>query len=494
MLAIEIGYNFIMETFPLIPSNIESLPKALAVIEDLLTLIGQLQERIAVLEAENKRLTDQLHLDSHNSSLPPSTDKGRKRNTLQSLRQKSGRKPGGQKGHRGQTLKPVETPHAIVPHGVSVCTGCGHDLSDVPVTDVQKRQVFELPPLQLEVIEHQVEIKQCPNCARVNRGEFPLGVTQPVQYGPRVKGLLVYLNQEQLIPYDRTTTLFYDLFGQPLSQGTLLRANQDCFSQLAETEAHITQAIQQSDVVHFDETGLYSNGERIWLHSASTATATHYFAHSKRGQPAMQAAQILPNFHGTAVHDHFQAYQGFDTCAHAFCNGHHLRELNRASEQDDAQWANEMKDLLLSIKKTVDAAKAEGHTQLPSKQMDEFNARYRGIVNRALEPYLTQPPSNAPPQRGRKPQSKTKNLLDRLDKYQTETLRFMTDFRVPFDNNQAERDIRMVKVKQKISGTFRSREGTQSFCRIRGFISTLKKQGQNILEALTQTLNPNQAV
>lgn len=480
-----------METISIFPSDIDSLPQALGVIEDLLALIGQLQERIEALEAENKRLRDQLHLDSHNSSFPPSSDKGHDQKSTKSLRRKSSRKPGAQKGHEGSTLKQVETPDKVVFHPVSVCTRCGQDLSDAPVTAVEKRQVFELPPLKLEVTEHQVELKTCPRCAQESKGEFPAEVRQPVQYGPRVKGLLVYLNQEQLIPYERTTLLFEDLLGQPVSQGTLLRANHTCYAHLVSTEAAIKHEIQQSDVANFDETGLYEKGKRIWLHSASTPGLTYYFAHEKRGKDAMQAADVLPHFQGTAVHDHWESYETFTHCGHAFCNAHHVRELNRAIEQDDAQWAQEMKTLLLSIKETVDTAKAEGETELPSEQIKDFNSLYRDIVDRALMPYLNEPSSNTPPKRGRTKQSKTKNLLDRFDKYQPETLRFMRDFRVPFDNNLAERDIRMTKVKQKISGTFRSSNGTQYFCRIRGFISTLKKQRRNILESLTQTFNTN---
>ena len=481
-----------METRPISLSEIKSLPQALAVIEDLLASMTQLQIRIESLEAENKHLKDQLHLDSHNSSLPPSSDKGRQPKSTTSLRQKSSRKPGGQKGHKGTTLKPVQPPDQVVFHPVEVCCSCGQDLFNIPATELQKRQVFELPPLKLAVIEHQAEVKPCPHCAKVNRGEFPSDVKKPVQYGARVKGLVVYLNQEQLIPYERTTALFADLFGQPISQGTLLNANQECFAKLASCETRIKQEIQQAAVVNFDETGLYENGKRIWLHSASTQTHTHYFAHPKRGKDAMQAAGILPHFRGTAVHDHWKSYQSFENCEHAFCNGHHLRELVRAIEQDDVQWAKAMKHLLLDIKTSVDSAKDEGKLALAASQIDDFNRQYREIVDLGLAPYLTEPRANAPPKRGRKKQSKTKNLLDRFDKYQTETLRFMTDFRVPFDNNQAERDIRMTKVKQKISGTFRSANGTPYFCRIRGFISTLKKQGTNVLDALTHTfiLNP----
>ena len=471
-------------------SDITTLPQALHLIEGLVGFIGQLQTRIEELEAENKRLRDHLRLNSSNSSLPPSSDKGRGPRATKSLRQPTGRKPGGQPDHPGATLKSVEKPDKLVVHPVTQCPACGQDVSPVPVTRVDTRQVFELLPMKLEVTEHQAEVKICPHCSQEIQGVFPADVRQPVQYGARVKGLLVYLNHGQLLPYERTTALVEDVVGQPVSQGTLLTATQTCAAHLAGTEESIKQAVQQAAVAHFDETGLYENGRRLWLHSASTPTLTYYFPHEKRGQAALQAAEVLPHFHGIAVHDHWEAYQQFDNCQHAFCNAHHLRELQRAIDQDQAAWAEEMKTLLVQIKDHVDQAKAAGQPALPTEQIAQFEAQYRNLVDRALQSYMNAPAATTPPARGRRKQSTTKNLLDRLARYQAETLRFLTDFRVPFDNNLAERDLRMTKVKQKISGTFRSSQGTQAFCRIRGFISTLKKQGRNVLEELTQTFSP----
>jgi len=478
-----------MEIPSIVLSDIETVPQAVTIIEALLAVIGQLQTRVEELEAETKRLRDHLHLNSSNSSLPPSSDQGRGLRVTKSLRQPSGRKSGGQPDHPGVRLKPVEQPDKRIVHSVAQCPKCGQDVAQVPVMRVDTRQVFELPPMKLEVTEHQVEVKICPHCSQEIQGIFPADVGQPVQYGARVKGLLVYLTHGQLLPYERTTALIEDLVGQPVSQGTLLTATQTCAARLAETEGRVKQALQQAAVVHVDETGLYENGRRIWLHSASTPDLTYYFPHEKRGQSAMQAAEVLPEFQGVAVHDHWEAYQQFDQCDHAFCNVHHLRELQRAIEQDHAMWAEAMKTLLLHIKEHVDHAKAAGLSALLPQQIAQFQTQYREIVDRALQPYLTAPTTSSPPTRGRQKQSKTKNLLDRFERYQAETLRFMTDFRVPFDNNLAERDLRMIKVKQKISGTFRSSAGTRAFCRIRGFISTLKKQGRNVLEALTHTFS-----
>lgn len=467
--------------------DLTTLPQAMQVIEDLLGIVSHLQAEIDALHAENKRLRDRLHLDSSNSSLPPSSDTGRGARSTRSLRSPTGRKPGGQPGHSGTTLKPVEQPDQVVIHSVSRCPACGTDVSTIPVTRFEKHQIFELPPMKLDVTEHQAEVKRCPHCAQDVHGGFPGEAKQPVQYGARLKGLLVYLNHGQLLPYERATTLVEDLFGQSVSQGTLLTATQTCSAQLRETEEATKQSLQQAAVVHVDETGLYEQGRRIWLHSVSTPDLTYYFPHDKRGHAAMQAADVLPAFHGIAVHDHWEAYQRFAHCQHAFCNAHHLRELQRAIDQDHAPWAEEMKTLLLHIKEHVDHAKAVGQSALAPQQLAQFQAQYQGLLDRAVQPYLTDSTASSPPTRGRRKQSKTKNLLDRFARYPAETLRFMTDFRVPFDNNLAERDLRMTKVKQKISGTFRSPKGTRAFCRIRGFISTLKKQGQNVLDALTQT-------
>ena len=253
-------------------------------------------------------------------------------------------------------------------------------------------------------------------------------------------------------------------------------------------EAQIKGALQQADVVNFDETGCYQQGQRRWLHVASTDTATYYFAHDQRGHNAITAAAILPQFTGIAVHDHGEAYQRYEQCLHSFCNAHPLRELTHAEEVEKQPWALECKTLLLDIKKSVDFAKAQGQTHLPPEVQQDYRQRYRGILQTAEVTYPK--PQRLPGQRGPLKQAKSKNLLDRLLRYETETLRFMTDFRVPFTNNQAERDLRMVKVQQKISGCFRSQKGTEAFCRVRGFISTIKKRRQNVLEALTQLFLP----
>ena len=268
-----------------------------------------------------------------------------------------------------------------------------------------------------------------------------------MQFGERVKSLAVYLNQYQLLPYERVTEIFQDLLGQSISQGTLLNALKTSYHNLEDTENWIKNRILHSPVVHCDETGIYRNGKRIWLHSASTKEFTYYFLHSRRGKVAIDEAGILPSYRGVAIHDHWEAYNSYLSCSHAFCNCHHLRELTQVSEQEGTSWA-----------------KDAGRYTLEPELISFYRHRYQTILTPALQIYSREDTRDKPT-RGRKKQSKAKNLLDRFIKYQKETLRFMEDFLVPFDNNLAERDLRMVKVKQKISGCFRSEKGANYFCR-----------------------------
>jgi len=454
---------------------------------EVVTLLALLKDRIEALEEQVARLTDQASLDSRTSSKPPSSDQSRRARRTGSSRKKSGNRSGGQPGHPGDTLESVDQPDRIIRHTVTTCERCGHDVSDVVAETVHTRQVFDVPPIVLEVTEHQAETKVCPHCQHPTTAPFPAGVESPTQYGEHLKGLLVYLHQYQLIPYQRSCELVQDLLGQTVSEGTLANVNARCHDTLAPVEQAIIAYLQDADVVHFDETSLFQNGERWWLHNASTPEATYYFPHPKRGQAAMDAAGVLPEFEGIAMHDHWASYQTYDTCEHVFCNAHHMRELERAADHDEAQWADKMGALLRRIKTRVDEAKAQGLSRLPRQETAMFREWYCSLLFEAYvqdeEPAEAQPP----PGRRRTKQSKEHNLRDRLYTYAFETLAFMYDFRVPFDNNLAERDIRMTKVKQKISGGFRSPHGLEQFCRIRGFISTLKKQGRNGLEALSAT-------
>ena len=303
-----------------------------------------------------------------------------------------------------------ESPDHVEPHFVNTCETCGEDLSQVAVEATHKRQVFDLPALQLEVTEHQVEQKICPCCRHLNHSSFPAGIEAPTQYGPGIKGLAVYLNQYQFLPFDRCQQFFEDLFSQPLNAATIYASLQQAAHRLYPLQQQVAEALIQAEVVHFDETSLFENKQRRWLHSASTEELTFYFIHDKRGQAGMDAAGILPQFEKTAIHDHWESYQHYE-CDHGFCNAHHLRELTRAYQQEKALWAQEMSDLLVEIKKQVDQAKFKEQSALSPVQLDHFRQRYRDITQEALKLY---PPPPQTKKRGRPKQSKAKNLLDRL--------------------------------------------------------------------------------
>lgn len=457
----------------------------------VVSVVSELLERLNRLEAEVKDLQGQLRKDSRNSSKPPSGDGFGKR--TRSLRPPSERRSGGQAGHPGQTLEWRSDPDVVERHPVTLCSTCGVSLATVPVEEVLARQILDIPPIELVVTEHQVEVKGCPHCGHVNQGSFPLEVNTVVQYGPRLKGMMVYLMEGQLLPSNRVCEVLRDLLGVGVSEGTLYTTREQCFERLAPIEAGIRQAIQQAAVVHVDETGLRVNQRLWWLHVASTNGLTYYFTHPKRGQVAIDEMGILPDFNGTAVHDGWKSYQRYD-CGHALCNAHHLRELQYILEHYTQWWAFQMSLLLVTIHQQVEAAKAQGQLMLSQQDLAAFDARYQAILAQGLAdnplPPLGQT-STKKPKRGRPRRSPPRNLLERLQAHSASVLGFMYDFTLPFDNNQAERDLRMMKLKQKISGGFRSEEGARRFCRIRGYLATLRKQGLNILDALLKLFSAN---
>ncbi len=453
-------------------------------VEQLLAGLAAQQEQIAVqqqviatLTARMKELEDRGHTTSHNSSKPPSSDGLRR--PPRSLRERTGKQPGGQPGHVGSALHMVEEPDHVVTHSPAVCGACQAPLAGVSAQGYERRQVLDLPPLRLEATEHRAEEKTCPVCHERTRGVFPPAATTRVQYGPQLKALIVYLMDYQLLPFERTGEVLADLFGETLSEGTLQAAGERCAEALTEVEAQIAAQLSEAAVLHNDETGVRVQGKLHWLHVASTARGTHYSVHAKRGSKAMTAIGILPALRGTSVHDGLAASRQYP-CAHALCNAHHLRELTAIEEHDQQPWATQMKALLLEIKDHVAQQRALGQDCIAASVRQDFVQRYQGIVKAG---FAVNPPP-APPPRGRPKQSKAKNLLDRLSTQQAAVLAFMDDWRVPFDNNQAERDLRMVKVQQKVSGCFRSPRGAADFCRIRGYLSTLRKQGERLLPAL----------
>jgi len=432
----------------------------------------------------DQRISDlegQIAKNSRNSSKPPSSD-GYKKPAPKSLRKKTTRKTGGQPGHKGSTLKAVDKPDHIKRHHVEACACCGKSLCNEIPSAIAKRQVFDLPPLRLEVTEHQAETKVC-DCGHINQAAFPEGVNAPTQYGPGIKVAANYIKFHQHIPYARACELLSDLFGAGISQGTLASMFAECASLLKTPVEQIKKQITESLVLHLDETGMRVENKGHWMHTASTQTATYYQIHARRGTVAIDDNGILTRFTGCAVHDHHKPYLTYD-CEHALCNAHHLRELIFVHEQFKQTWAQEMIDCLLKIKDSVDQTCSIAN-QLSPQQIKEFEALYQKAITRgyAQNP-LPPPPKNAKKKPGRTAKTKPRNLLERLDTFRDQTLAFMYDFKIPFDNNLAERDLRMIKVQQKISGTFRTMAGAQTFSSIRSYLSTARKNGIGAFEAL----------
>lgn len=456
--------------------------------EAVVLLVMQLLSRLNQLETRIKALEGQRSKNSRNSSKPPASDGFGKR--TKRLRRKSGKTSGGQRGHEGHTLEWREAADIIKVHAVYECSGCGASLTTTPVDQVLARQVFDIPPIELQVTEHHSEIKCCPDCGQLNQGLFPPEAMNVVRYGPHLKAMMVYLMEAQLLPSARVCELLHDVVQVPISEGTLYTTRADCFERLEAIEADIHQAIVNSEVVHFDETGLRVNQQLWWLHVACTDGLPYYQVHPKRGRVAIDEIEILPAFVGKAIHDGWKSYGRYG-CEHFLCNAHHLRELQYILEQYGQWWAFQLSLLLVTIHTQVKAAKAAGKKRLSPEELAAFDARYEAILAQGLAENPLPPSDEKPKKRGRPKRSAPRNFLERLRKQKSSVLGFMYDFAVPFDNNQAERDLRMMKLKQKISGCFRSEAGAKQFCRIRGYLGTLRKQGHNLLASLMSLFSGN---
>jgi transposase len=446
------------------------------------TLYEQSQEQLVRVLARVQELEARLAKDSHNSSKPPSSDPlGRKR--PRSQRRRSGKKAGGQLGHPGETLHLVATPDELVEHWPAVCASCQTPLDETaPVTGYERRQVRDLPPVRLVIREHRALHVRCPACDQVQIATFPAEAPSRAQYGPRLRALAVYLVEQQLIPYARVRELFAELLGAPVSVGTLARWVQQGAQTLQPVEEAIKTALQRAPVLHCDETGVRLAGTLAWAHVACTSQLTHYAIHPQRGTAATDAIGILPSYRGVSVHDGWKPYRAYTACRHALCNIHHLRELTFLEEEYAQAWAKELKGLLLAMKAAVEPARTHGAPALPSATRRAFVARYDDILAAGVA--ANPPPERTPGQRGRVKQSPARNLLERLLLGQEEVLAFLDDLTIPFDNHQAEQDLRMLKVQQKIAGSFRADSGSEAFARIRGYCASLRKQGVALFAAL----------
>lgn len=473
------------------PEVFATLPiEAQTYIQVLEKQVALLKDEVYRLSARVQELEARLSKDSSNSSKPPSTDGLSKKQKNSSLREKSGKKPGGQPGHTGRTLVPVENPDYIEIHTSDACENCRSDLVGAVVINVEKRQVFDLPAVSVEVTEHQVEKKLCPCCGHKNKGQFPDHVKAPVQYGEQVRALAAYFEHQHLIPFERLSQIFEDVYGIFLSPGTCHNADKKLFKNLEPFESNLKAHLLACRVLKFDETGARCEKKLRWIHVVSSTTATFYGMHSKRGRDALDDFDILPNFTGTAVHDHWFPYFTYTQVKHGLCNAHHLRELKYVFEQEKGEWAKKMEALLLRANKVVDQAKTQGQNELDDRIIQQIEQEYAKIILEGVSYYQDRSQflnlETEPPDRG--DDKSGFNLLRRFLRKMDATLAFMYNLEVPFTNNEAEQAIRMQKVKQKISGCFRSFEGGVISCRIRSYISTARKQSWGILDALVDAI------
>lgn len=436
--------------------------------------LGEARGEVDWLRRRNTELEQLVTKDSHNSSRPPSTDPPWAKRT-KSLRRPSGRRVGGQPGHAGHTLRLTQKPQRVVTHRPARCHHCSGSLVGARAASVERRQVVELMPARLRVTEHRAEVVCCSSCGRRTKASFPAGVGATVQYGSSIMARALYLHDYQLLPYARTAEAMRELFGCAISAGTLSTAVRRCATGLIETELKIKRGLRRSPIIHADETGLRVKGKLAYVHVASSSHLTHYAADVRRGKAAIDEIDILPSYRGTCVHDGWLSYTHYSDCRHALCGAHLLRELTYFEELSEVTraWAAPLKELLLEMK---GVAEREG-TQVPAWQVEELTARYDRLVAEGQE---AQPPPDVPPLACRQARS----LLRRLGRRKAEVLLFLSDSSVPFDNNLAERDLRMIKLQQKTSGCFRTEDGARRFCRIRSYVSTARKQGRGVLAAL----------
>ncbi|CAK0740031.1 transposase [Gammaproteobacteria bacterium] len=451
-----------------LPNNVEALKK----------LLKRAYEKIAQLEAENAEFRRRLGMDSSNSHKPPSSDGLKKKPIKPAFPKEEGRRNGGQKGHEGKTLRQVENPDRIEVHLPGKCQNCGRSFSSEEEYQViGSRQEFDLPQPKLEVTEHRIGQIEC--CGVKQEGNYPAGIDAPVQYGPGVRALVTMLDVDHKMPLEQICTLFEDIYGYNLNSATVLETLKSGYEQASPLEEASKARLLEEPVVHFDETGLRVRGKLYWLHTATTARDTYLFVHEKRGQKALDStASVIKDFTGTAVHDCWAPYFKYTKAHHTLCGAHLLREL-KGLQENGSQWAGEMHAFLMELYKMPHAI-AEAAAEAVRK-------RYREILEHAES---EEPLPIATGKRGRPKQSTGRNLLDRLRLYQNGVLAFALEAGVPFTNNQAERDLRPSKVKQKVSGGFRTESGAHIYARLQGVISTFRKRGKNIFAHLRELFSP----
>ena len=452
-------------------------------LKELVAALRRLSEqqgaRIAELEDEIARLADRLGRTPRNSSMPPSAEGLSKPPANRAERRKAAkRRPGKQPGSEGHHLARVEHPDAVVLHAPRTCRGCGQDLAGADIVSVEARQVFEMPAVRAHVTEHRLVKLRC-SCGCETKGTAPPEASAPAAYGPRVRALAVYLSIYHHVPYARLAEIFTDVMGVRVSAGSLAAMVAEGGAGLGGFEAELSQRLRAAPVVHFDETGARVAGFLHWVHVASNTLDTLLRCHTRRGGVALDDIGVIGAMDGVAVHDGWTPYRAYDV-VHGLCNAHHLRELEAVTERFAQAWAAKMITLLTEAKTAVAEAQASGRTHLEADVLDSIQRRYDRLVKAGRAANAGPAPAGIAKTYANTPI----NLLERLDYRRDQVLRFCVDFDVPFDNNQAERDIRMVKLQQKISGSWRTEAGAERFCALRSYVSTMKKHGYDVLLGL----------
>ena len=452
-------------------------------VTQLFDIIDRLESEVHALKARGAELERQVHRNSHNSSQPPSAD-GLKKPPPKSQRRPSGRLRGGQPGHPGETLEMVDAPDTVERHPVALCEECGESLDAVVPNRMIRRQVFDIPPLSLTVTEHQAEVKECPTCHHKTTGTFPAEVVAPVQYGPRVLGLSTYLQVFQMIPIDRIRQLFFELLGQAPSGRTLVDAATRTSERVKPLLIPIREALRRAPVIHVDETGFRVEGRLWWMHTATAPGYTLYGLHPRRGQEGIADLGVMDQRKGVAVHDFWKPYYRFPE-RHALCNAHLLRDLTGLYEVTGEPWIATLQSLLADMLAATNQARAAHQSHVDPARVASYQAYYDLLVHQGRQRHPDPPASG---RRGRVKRDLAQNLLLRLETRRPEILAFLEDLTIPFDNNAAERALRMMKVKQKVSGAFRTAAGGKTFATIRSYVMTAIQQGQAPLTTLWSVL------
>ena len=449
---------------------------------DLKAKLDAALKKIAELEAR-------INMNSSNSSKPPSSDGVNKPNRNRSLRQKSGRKPGGQKGHKGSGLSMPEKPDEIKSCLPQDCLACpNREVCQFHVID--RHYVFDVK-IHRHVTEYQQKGCYCPN--QENKylvGEFPAEAKATKQYGFVVSALALILPTECTVSIARTHKFLKDMTGFPISTGWVQSVVSGCKERLSDFRNRLRRMVQESAVVNFDETWERVNGETRYVHNASTDKLTYQTVSKKRGKDGMTEAGVLPGFKGIAVHDRWVPYWNFSTVGgHGVCCAHLLRDAQGLHERNPHKWFFRLFIyILLKMKKLKERRIRQGKDVSSARSLREYSIMYDNIITLGRVEY---PIEESPHKKGRPALGKARSFVESMAKLKAEVCLFFTDFAVPFDNNQAERDLRHIKVKQKVSGCFRTEEGADNFACIHSFLSTAKKMGHSVMEAISQMLNGN---